>query len=74
MKLTFENNLSGDIDKFIGQPVELVYVLNSSIEITVKLPINWKMSELSGILLKTFVERPITVHVKSIDIDKSTLN
>jgi hypothetical protein len=63
-----------DINVFRGLPCNMVFVLNSNVEINIGCPVGWTMDEFPGILSKACTEKPVTLHLISAKFCDSILN
>ena len=73
LRITVDASIK-DLADFETQPCDMKYILNSHIEVDIKCPIGWNMSELPAIIAQSFIETPVAMHIISVTPDYSLLN
>lgn len=74
MKLTFDKTIKKDIDFFIGKPTRIKLIINKLYEVEIVLNQDWDNDILVDAIKNSFLEFPETVHLVSIELDKSKVN
>ncbi len=74
MKLTIDKSIKHDLDYYIGKPLRMKYELNDSWEIEIVLNQGWIYSDMLNAVKDSFLEKPRSAKIISIELDKTKMN
>ena len=74
MKLTLDKSIKHDLDYYMGKPLRMKYELNHSWEIEIVLNHGWIYDDMLNAVKDSFIEKPQSAKIISIELNKAKMN